>query len=103
MTDFKIVNEAYKLKLSYENEEPKVPSELVAAKGDTAAFQVILNSDNHYSVSVGKGEWFSSTCLPVLRTPHERLRLEVCSPFDTELNIEEFVSDDDGIKKADIL
>ena len=103
MTYFKIANEAYKLTLSYDKEEPISPSRLVAARGDTAAFQVILNSDNHYSVSVGRTEWFSNECLPVLRTNHERLRIDVSAPFEVELNIEEFVTDDDGIKKADIL
>lgn len=103
MTYFKIANEAYKLTLSYDKEEPISPSRLVAARGDTAAFQIVLNSDNHYSVSVGRTEWFSNGWSPVFRTQHERLRLDVESPFEVELNIEEFVTDDDGIKKADIL
>jgi hypothetical protein len=100
---FKIANEAYKLTLSCNNDEPISPSRLVCARGDTSAFQVLLNSDNHYSVNIGKTEWFSNGCLPVLKTNHERFRLDVVAPFDVVLNIEEFVTDDDGIKKADIL
>ena len=103
MTYFKIANEAYKLILSCGNDEPIAPSRLVAARGDTAAFQIILNSDNHYSVSVGRTEWFSNGCLPIYRTEHERFRLDVAAPFDVALNIEELVADDDGVKKADIL
>ena len=101
MIDFKIANEAYKLMLTYGGEEPKAPTSLIAARGDTAAFQVIVNSDNRYSVTVSKTEWFSDAT--ILRKSFERLRLDVDAPFDVALNIEEFVTDDDGIKKADIL
>lgn len=103
MIDINLANESYKLTLAYGAKEPVAPTHLVSARGDTAAFQIILNSENHYSVTVGKTEWFSSECAPVLRRPHERIRVAVSAPFDVKLNIEEFVTDDDGIKKADIL
>ena len=103
MPTIRLANEAYKLVLSYGEEAPVAPSHLVAARGDTAAFQVILNSDNPYSVTVSRAEWFSHNSPVISRKPFERLRLAVDAPFDVLLNIEEFVTDDDEKKKADIL
>ena len=47
MRDIKLANEAYKLTLAYGAEKTVAPNHLVSAVGDTAAFQIILNSDNH--------------------------------------------------------
>ena len=47
MAKLKLANEAYKLVLNYGEDSPKAPSHLVSAKNDSAAFQIILNSDNH--------------------------------------------------------
>ena len=103
MATMKIANEAYKLILNYGEEAPKAPSKLVAARNDKAAFQLILNSDNPYSVNVSGAEWFSASHFTMLRRPHERLRVAVESPFEQALYIEEFITDDDGLSKADIL
>lgn len=103
MSTLKIANESYKLTLTYGKEQPKAPTHLVSGLADTAAFQLILNSENPYSVSVGTSEWFSNNASPILRRPHERLRIAVESEFDASLNIEEFVWDDDNVKKADVL
>lgn len=103
MATMKLANEAYKLVLNYGEKEPEVPTKLISARADSAAFQVILNSENPYSVSVGTSEWFSASNFPITRLPHERLRIAVEAPFKTKLSIEEFVKDDDGVEKADIL
>jgi len=103
MINIRLANEAYKLTLGYGRLEPSSPSHLVVARNDTAAFQIILNSDRPYSVSIGRGEWYIDSMYTNLHSEPERLRLSVVAPFEVELNIEEFVTDDDGIKKADIL
>ena len=41
----KLTNEAFRLKLEYAACEPEALVSLVAAKRDTAAFQVIVNAD----------------------------------------------------------
>lgn len=103
MTEIKLANEAYKLMLRYGAHEPKAPSHLVAARGDSAAFQIIVNSDGPYSVSIGHTEWYTDALYADrIKTP-ERLRVSVSAPFDTEVNIEEYITDDDGVEKADIL
>ncbi|MBO5204043.1 MAG: DUF4091 domain-containing protein [Clostridia bacterium] len=103
MSKLLVANEAYKLTLNYGVAEPKAPTYLVAGKNDSAAFQLILSSENPYSVSIDTSEWFSSNAIPQYRRPHERLRVAVESPFATELHLEEFVKDDNGVEKADVL
>ena len=97
----KLTNEAYRLKLNYCSEVPAPLSGLTAARRDTAAFQMIVQSSLQYSVNVGTGEWFSAKGR--LQGPHERLRVAVEAPFPVQLHLEEFLCDDDGIEKADIL
>lgn len=103
MSTMKIANEAYKLILNGAAPIPVKPEKLVCALADTAALQIILNSDNPYSVNVSGAEWYTAENFAVTRLPHERLRVAVESPFGSELFIEEFITDDDGVKKADIL
>lgn len=107
MTTFQLANEAYKLKLQYGADAPISPKRLVCAKNDSAAFQLIINSDYIYSLSTKPGDWYSArggrrpnheTC-----GPHRRLRVSVESPFDTQVKLVEFVTDDDGAKKADMI
>ncbi len=72
-------------------------AELLAAKGDTAAFQLVLLSDERVAVSVGKSQWFSQkTGTPVLR-------ISVDAPFEAEVNLIGAVLDDDGYRRPDIL
>ena len=97
----KITDEAYRLKLNYAPEEPAALSGLVAARRDTAAFQLIVQSDLQYSVNVGRGEWFSANGR--LKGPHERLRVAVEAPFAVKLQIEGLLTDDDEVLKADVL
>jgi len=97
----KLTNEAYRLKLDYKTEAPAPLSGLVAARRDTAAFQLIVQSDRKYSVNIGTGEWFSAKGQH--SGPHERLRVAVEAPFPVKLHLEEFLTDDDGVEKADIL
>ena len=102
MTAFmKVTDEAYRLKLNWSAEEPAALSGLVAARRDTAAFQVIVQSDHQYSVNVGRGEWFSANGRQ--KGPHERLRVAVEAPFEVKLQLEGLLTDDDEVLKADVL
>ncbi|MGI6260431.1 MAG: glycoside hydrolase domain-containing protein [Acutalibacteraceae bacterium] len=97
----KVTNEAFRLKLNFDTEIPPDLQRLTAARRDHAAFQLILQSDLQYSVNTGHSDWFSSKGR--LAGPHERLRVAVEAPFPVKMNPEEFVTDDDGVEKADIL
>ena len=97
----KVTDEAYRLKLNWAAEEPAALSGLVAARRDTAAFQLILQSDLQYSVNVGRGEWVSAKGRHF--GPHERLRVAVEAPFEVKLQLEGLLTDDDEVLKADIL
>ena len=107
MTTFQLANEAYKLKLQYGTDAPIAPKRLVCAKNDSAAFQLIINSDYIYSLSTSPCDWYSARGgrRPKHETsgPHRRLRVSVESPFDTQVKLVEFVTDDDGSKKADMI
>lgn len=105
MSYLKLANEAYKLKLLYAAEAPVPPSCLYAARRDSAAFQLILCSDEYYSVNIARGEWISARGDKHITAPlrHERLRVDVDAPFPVKLHIEEFLTDDDNIQKADML
>ncbi len=97
----KVTDEAFRLKLNFSQECPIPLQKLTCARQDRAAFQLIVQSDLQYSVSIGNDDWYSAKGR--LAGPHERLRVAVESPFSAKLNLEEFVTDDDGILKADIL
>ena len=101
-----LANESYRVKHGGIYEQIKAPTELVCAKNDSAAFQVVLSSDLHYSVSFGDVDWFSHTAKPFaakVAGKHERVRVVVDSPFETELHHVGLVTDDDLVKKGDIL
>lgn len=100
-TVMKITDEAYRLELNYASLQSPALSCLCAARRDSAAFQILVQSSQHYSVNITRGEWFSTAGR--LQGPHQRLRLAVEAPFPTEVHLEEFITDDDGVQKADIL
>ena len=50
---------------------------------------------------MGTAEWFSRKLH--LRGPHERLRVAVKAPFETEVCLEGMMTDQDDIEKADLL
>lgn len=106
VTMTKLTDESYRLELNYKNNEPAPLGKLVAARNDKAAFQLLLQSDIHYSVSVTRGEWFSDFAKIFVgknTAKHERIRVAVESPFETTLNHVGFMADDDETKKADII
>ena len=105
MPTMQLANEAFKLNLCYDAPKPIAPSHLVCARRDSAAFQLILNSDQFYSVSTAPGEWFSERGDKHYNNPrvHDRLRVAVEAPFETCVQIEELLTDDDWTKKADML
>ena len=105
MPTMQMANEAFQLQLRYDAKLPEPPSHLVCAKNDSAAFQLILCSDQYYSVSTAPGEWFSARGDKHLlgKLIHDRLRVSVNSPFPVQLHIEEFLTDDDNVQKADML
>lgn len=103
MTDRMIVtNEAYKLTLGYAAEAPAPVSALTACKNTTAAFQLILFSDHAYSVQTGLQDWQSAGSHR-FTGKRERLRPVVSCPYPVKMYIEGFLTDDDGIQKADVL
>ncbi|MBR6684369.1 MAG: hypothetical protein IKL38_08495, partial [Firmicutes bacterium] len=91
----KVTDEAYRLKLNWAAEEPAGLSGLVAARRDTAAFQIIVHSDHQYSVNVGRSDWFSANGRQ--KGPHERLRVAASAPFEVKLQIEGLLTDDDEV------
>ena len=101
MTTVKITNEAYQLKLDMSRIDAPALNSLIAARNDSAAFQIILQSDMQYSVCVGKTDWYSHRAR--LRGAHERIRISVTSPFGCELNPEGFMVGDDDLEVADVL
>jgi hypothetical protein len=102
LTFASITNEAYRLCLDHRNSEVPALHHLVAARNDTAAFQIVLQSDHQYSVLVRPVEYFSRKTAK-LRGAHERLRVSVSAPFDVDLNLEGFMTDHDDVEKADVL
>lgn len=96
-----LTNEAYRIRLDNSSDPIPVLHGLVAARRDSAAFQIVLQSDHQYSVSVRPAEWFSRKA--GLRGIHERIRVSVSSPFEVSLNAEGFMTDQDDVKKADVL
>ena len=102
-TSMVITNEAFRLKLTYAAENPPIFTEICAARRDSASFQMIINSDSFYCLSVGLHDWYSARNKNNMIDAPIRLRAAVEAPFPVALNIEEFVTDDDDIKKSDIL
>ena len=92
-----ITNEAFRLKLTYAAENPPALTEVCAARRDSSSFQMIINSDSFYCLSVGLHDWYSSRNKQDMIGSPIRLRAAVEAPFPVTLNIEEFVTDDDDI------
>ena len=107
MITMQLANEAYKLKHQYGADAPVAPSRLIAARRDTAAFQLVLNADSIYSVNIARGDWYSARGgrRPGNETggQHQRLRVSVEAPFAVEVRLVDMHTDDDGNKKADAL
>lgn len=98
-----ITNEAFRLKLQYASTSPEKLEGLVSGRRDTAAFQIVINSDLQYSLTARPVEWFSQSSNHMTPTVHRRLRIAVEAPFAVETNLEAFLTDDDCTQKADIL
>ncbi|MBQ9544129.1 MAG: DUF4091 domain-containing protein [Clostridia bacterium] len=96
-----VTNEAYRVRLDNSGDPIPPLAGLTAARRDSAAFQIVLQSDFQYSVSVRPVEWFSRKA--GVRGHHERIRVAVDSPFETQLDLEGFMTDQDDVKKADVL
>lgn len=97
-----VANEAYKLSLTYAPEQPVPVQRLTACKNTTAAFQLILSSDRAYSVHTGLLDWHSAGTQR-FTGKRERLRPVVKCAYPVKMYIEGFMTDDDNIRKADIL
>ena len=102
MVTFQLANEAYKLKLQYGADAPVAPKCLVAGRRDSAAFQLVVNTDYVYSLSTACGDWYTARGgrRPANLTsgPHLRLRASVEAPFDVEVKLVGLVTDDDEAK-----
>ena len=97
-----LAHEAFKLQLQYNAPTPETTKRIVAGRRDSAAFQVIVNSDTLYSLTAGGHDWYTSRN-HMFKSRMNRLRLAIDSPFPYKTNIIEFHTDDDRIKKADML
>lgn len=97
-----ITHEAFKLKLLYGAPTPEEVEQLFAARRDTAAFQIIVNCDMQYSLTAGTHDWYTSRN-HMFKSKLNRVRVAIDSPFPVKTNIEEFMTDDDGVKKTDLL
>lgn len=101
--EFGITNEAFKLILSDSGIEAakavlkRKNFGIAAAKGDWAAFQMVFYAVENYSVNKSNSPWFSKNGAIL------NARVEFETPFKVKSYIEGNVTDDDGIKKADIL
>ncbi|MBE6883268.1 MAG: DUF4091 domain-containing protein [Ruminococcaceae bacterium] len=98
-----LTNEAFRLKLHYNATTPPPLSSLCAARRDSAAFQMIVNADRYYCFAARPVEWYSSHYASHMDGTPLRLRASVDAPFPVDIHIEEFLTDDDQIRKADIL
>ncbi len=107
MITMQLANEAYRLEQKYGAAPPVAPSRLIAAKRDSAAFQLIFSSNTPYSIHTATNDWYSCegprTRVRELVGDHVRLRVAVDSLFSAKLYIEDLLTDDDGVKKADLL
>jgi len=105
-TRFGIKNEAFKLRTADRwNFNPAAIDDygktldVICARGDTAAFQVVVWCDDFWAINVGESAWFSQHRrgqMPVIRVAAD------CD-FETMLNIEDMLGDNDGTPIADAL
>ena len=100
-TVMNVTNEAFRMKLEYAAATPERLTYLSAARRDSAAFQVIVNTDSRYSLTKGLHDWYTEK--KQFSGKFKRLRLAVEAPFSVSLNPEEFMTDDDLTPKADML
>lgn len=96
-----VTNEAYRIRMDRKDVSVPALTGLVAARNDTAAFQVVVQSDHQYSVTAGRNEWFSTKSR--LRGTHERIRVAVKAPFEAKVYLEGLMTDQDDVEKADVL
>lgn len=102
MPYFHLTNEAYRLQLTYNHTAPAPISRLTAARNDSAAFQMVIHNEEHpYSVSIDPSDWYAAGNAKA--GAHQRLRVAVDAPYAAAIHLEEYVTDDDGIEKADML
>ena len=99
----KITNEAYKIRWDHSGDPIPALSHLVAARNDTAAFQLVLQSNYPYSVAVRPVEWFAHKSIARVQGPHERIRVALSAPFAATLQVEGMMTDHDETKKAEVL
>ncbi len=96
-----VTDEAYRLECKPFSVQPGSISGLHASKRDKAAFQLVVNSDGPYSLAVNRQYWVGRT--RVKEGPQRQLRVEIRCALQANMQLEEFVEDDDGTLKADIL
>lgn len=104
MIRFGVQNEAYKFtsgnKYMYKTKDidnyPK-KIKLIAAKNDTAAFQIAVCSDEYYSLSIAEHPYFSQMGKIL------NIRLQGKADFEQTINIIDMHTDDDGLMRADAL
>jgi len=103
---FGIRNEAFKLRTadrwSYNPDridDYGTSLELSCARGDWAAFQIVVHTDSDYALNTGDAAWFSQHCRGNMPT----LRLGADCELETSLFIEDMTPDNDQTPTADAL
>lgn len=106
----KLVNESYKLKQGENVRFGDFHISLVCARNDWVAFQILLQGDDEFTLSLGKNTNFPYTSFDTVSgkmRPIDELRLETTVAGLPEAGIEmhpiDLAADNDGIEKADIL
>lgn len=95
--DLSITNEAYKLRGGAAWQEPEPLGRLLAARGETAGFQLVLAPERACGINIGKGPWYGGD------QPTPCIRVAVRAPFPVRLYHLGCLPDDDGSPVADIL
>lgn len=98
---FSVTHDAYRLILKHPIDSMEPVVQLHCGRRDTVSFQVIVQSDHHYSLRTTPGEWMTTRNWQA--GPHEKVRVAVSAPFPAQCFLEGFSTDDDGLQKADML
>lgn len=98
---FRIAPESYRLVLKNPMEEPEQVVRPVMGKRDACAFQILLQSDHHYSVQMDPTDRLS--VFNWQAGLQERFRVEVRCALPVRMYAEDLHTDDDGLLKADAL
>lgn len=94
---FQLTNESVKLQTGSEIQAIPALREMLAARGETAAFQILLQPGRRMRVSVAEDPSFPG------RLATERYRVTVSCDFAAQLYLERYLPDEEGVLRAELL